>query len=259
MMVQAQEDIGEGSANPTDPHHTPTITQPSTSQPQKTKHYRKPRRNITEVPYHSDPTSVVNKAINEEMDDNLEREATTITSLDAEVLNLETIKITQAMEIESLKRRVKKLERTKRSRTHKLKRLYKVRLSARVESSEDKEKRRKFFAVKRPEEKRNKPPTQAQQRKIMYTYLKNMEGKKLTDLKNMYFNFVQKMFDRAFKTVNTFVDYRTELVKESFKKDEEEVTEGSSKRAGTKLEQESVKKQKIDDDKDTTELKDHTR
>nr|GEV70333.1 retrovirus-related Pol polyprotein from transposon TNT 1-94 [Tanacetum cinerariifolium] len=45
-------------------------------------------------------------------------------------------------------------------------------------------KRRKFFAVKVAEEKRNKPPIQAQQRKIMCTYLKNMEGKKLKDLKN---------------------------------------------------------------------------
>nr|GFD15254.1 hypothetical protein [Tanacetum cinerariifolium] len=53
----------------------------------------------------------------------------------------------------------------------------------------------------------------------------------------------------AFKRVNTFVDYRTELVKESSKKAEEEVIEGSFKRAGTKLKQESAKKQKIDDDK----------
>nr|GFC80265.1 hypothetical protein [Tanacetum cinerariifolium] len=49
-------------------------------------------------------------------------------------------------------------------------------------------KRRKFFAAKRAEEKRNKAPTQAQQRKIMCTYLKNMEGKKLTDLKNKSFD-----------------------------------------------------------------------
>ncbi|GKB73920.1 hypothetical protein Tco_0935332, partial [Tanacetum coccineum] len=41
------------------------------------------------------------------------------------------------------------------------------------------EKRRKHFAAKRAEEKRNKPPTKAQQRKIMCTYLKNMEGYKL--------------------------------------------------------------------------------
>ncbi|GJZ87414.1 hypothetical protein Tco_0659024, partial [Tanacetum coccineum] len=43
------------------------------------------------------------------------------------------------------------------------------------------EKRRKHFAAKRAEEKRNKPPTKAQQRKIMCTYLKNMEGYKLKD------------------------------------------------------------------------------
>nr|GEW10936.1 hypothetical protein [Tanacetum cinerariifolium] len=89
------------------------------------------------------------------------------------------------------------------------------------------QKKKKFLAAKRAEEKRNKPPTQAQQRKIMCTYLKNIEGKKLTNLKNKFFDSIQKMFDRAFKRVNTFVDYRIELVEESSKK-----AEGSLKRAG---------------------------
>nr|GFA05848.1 hypothetical protein [Tanacetum cinerariifolium] len=44
------------------------------------------------------------------------------------------------------------------------------------------EKRRKHFAAKRAEEKRNKPPTQAQKKKIMRNYLKNMEGYKLKQL-----------------------------------------------------------------------------
>ncbi|GKF72523.1 hypothetical protein Tco_0208637, partial [Tanacetum coccineum] len=43
----------------------------------------------------------------------------------------------QAQEITSLKKRVKKLERKKKSRTHGLKTLYKVRLSARIDSSDD--------------------------------------------------------------------------------------------------------------------------
>ncbi|GKA35796.1 hypothetical protein Tco_0722287 [Tanacetum coccineum] len=102
---------------------------------------------------------------------------------------------------------------------------------------------RKHFAAKRAEEKRNKPLTQAQQRKIMCTYLKNMEGKNPKDLKNKSFDSIHKMFDRAFKRVNTFFDFRTYLV------------EGSSKREGEELEQESSKKQKVDDDKETTELK----
>ncbi|GKC00885.1 hypothetical protein Tco_0987021 [Tanacetum coccineum] len=61
------------------------------------------------------------------------------------------------------------------------------------------EKRRKHFAAKRVEEQRNKPPTQAQQRKIMFTYLKNMKGKKLKYLKKKSFDSIRWMFDRAFK------------------------------------------------------------
>ncbi|GJV73259.1 hypothetical protein Tco_1493254 [Tanacetum coccineum] len=52
-------------------------------------------------------------------------------------LDLEKTKTSQANEIASLKRRVKKLEHKKKSRTHMLKRLYKVGLTARVESSRD--------------------------------------------------------------------------------------------------------------------------
>ncbi|GJX42808.1 hypothetical protein Tco_0257798 [Tanacetum coccineum] len=61
------------------------------------------------------------------------------TNLQTRVLDLEKTKTTQFEEIVSLKRRVKKLEQKKRSRTYGLKRLYKVSLTARVESSEDKE------------------------------------------------------------------------------------------------------------------------
>ncbi|GKA40558.1 hypothetical protein Tco_0733151, partial [Tanacetum coccineum] len=85
MVVQHQEEMGEGSANPTDPHHTPTIIQPSTSQPQKKQKPRRPKRKDTEIPQSSGPTdNVADEAVNEEMDDSLERAATTATSLDAE-------------------------------------------------------------------------------------------------------------------------------------------------------------------------------
>ncbi|GJZ74877.1 putative ribonuclease H-like domain-containing protein, partial [Tanacetum coccineum] len=56
--------------------------------------------------------------------------------------------------------------------------------------------------TKRTEEKRNKPPIKAQQRQIMYTYLKNMEGYKLKDLKSKGFDSIQEMFDRAFKRIH---------------------------------------------------------
>ncbi|GJU91936.1 hypothetical protein Tco_1304359 [Tanacetum coccineum] len=58
--------MGEGSTNPTDPHHTPTIIQPST-QPHKTQKPRKPRKD-TRVPQPSDPTkSVADEAVHKEL------------------------------------------------------------------------------------------------------------------------------------------------------------------------------------------------
>nr|GEX96275.1 glutamic acid-rich protein-like [Tanacetum cinerariifolium] len=87
------------------------------------------------------------------------------------------------------------------------------------------EKRRKFFAAKRDEEKRNRPPT-------------------------------KELFDKAMKRVNTFFDFRTELVEECSKKAEADIPqEGSLKRTGDDLEQERSKKQKVEDDKESEELK----
>ncbi|GKA76772.1 hypothetical protein Tco_0783233 [Tanacetum coccineum] len=142
MVVQNQSVLGEGSANPTDPHHTPTIIQPST-QLQKTQKPRKPKRKDTQVPQPSIPSkNVAYEVVHKELGDSLVEATTTTSSLKAKqdsVLDLEKTKTTQANEIASLKRRVKKLEKKRSSRTHKLKRLYKVGLSARVESSGDEE------------------------------------------------------------------------------------------------------------------------
>ncbi|GKE05627.1 hypothetical protein Tco_1397645, partial [Tanacetum coccineum] len=106
------------------------------------------------------------------------------------------------------------------------------------------EQRRKHFAAKRIEEKRNKPPTKTQHKKTMITYLKNMEGWKHKYLKSKDFNSIKELFDKAFKRVNMFVDHRTDLV------------EGSSKRAGDELEQEVTKNQKVDDVQEIAEVDD---
>ncbi|GKD43248.1 hypothetical protein Tco_1267893 [Tanacetum coccineum] len=207
---------------PIDLHHTPTIIQPSTYQPQLKQRSRRPKRKDTEVPQPSGPTTnVADEAVYEEMDDSLVRAATTASSLEVEqdsgnidktrskatlnepnpqgtgsgsgtrrqdtmgdtiartrfknvskssndslltgvntprsdedrlklnelmefctklqqrVLDLENTKTAQAQEITSLKLRVKKLEKKGGSRTHKLKRLYKVGRSARVISFDE--------------------------------------------------------------------------------------------------------------------------
>nr|GEZ04528.1 hypothetical protein [Tanacetum cinerariifolium] len=91
----------------------------------------------------------------------------------------------------------------------------------------------------------------SQQRSLVCTYLKNMDGWKPKALKIKSFAEIQELFDKAMTRINNFVDFRTKLVEESSKKAEE----SSSKRAVEELEQENTKKQKVDDDQEETELK----
>ncbi|GJY66414.1 hypothetical protein Tco_0468652 [Tanacetum coccineum] len=98
---------------------------------------------------------------------------------------------------------------------------------------------RKFFAAKKAEEKRNRPPTKAQQRSIMCTYLKNMEGWKPKDLKTKSFSNLVEGTKRE----------------ESSKRVETIGQESSSKREGDELEQEKAKKQNIDDDQEEAKMK----
>nr|GEX19660.1 hypothetical protein [Tanacetum cinerariifolium] len=116
------------------------------------------------------------------------------------------------------------------------------------------EKRRKFFVAKRAKEKRNKRPTKAQQRSIMCTYLKNMDGWKPKNLKNKSFADIQDLFNKAMKRVNMFMDMDTKVV-ESSRKTKEMAQKGSSKRAEDELEQDIAKKQRMEDENESAELK----
>ncbi|GJR11641.1 hypothetical protein Tco_0794293 [Tanacetum coccineum] len=83
MVVQSQSQLGEGSAIPTDPQHTPTITQPSTSQPQKTQKPRKPKIKDTQIPQYTDLSgNVTDEAVHKELGDRLVRHDTTTSSLE---------------------------------------------------------------------------------------------------------------------------------------------------------------------------------
>nr|GEU93011.1 hypothetical protein [Tanacetum cinerariifolium] len=80
-MVQQ---LGKGSAIPTDPQHIPTIIQRSSSQPQKTQKPRKPTRKDTQVPQPSGPTKfITDEVMHKELGDRLVRAATTASSLEA--------------------------------------------------------------------------------------------------------------------------------------------------------------------------------
>ncbi|GJU14023.1 putative ribonuclease H-like domain-containing protein [Tanacetum coccineum] len=85
MMVQDQEEVGEGSEMPTNPHHIPIIIQTSTSQSQKLQRSRRSKRKDTEVPQPSGSTdNVTDEAVYKELDDNLVRVVTTASCLEAE-------------------------------------------------------------------------------------------------------------------------------------------------------------------------------
>nr|GEW63436.1 hypothetical protein [Tanacetum cinerariifolium] len=192
MIVQAQQEVDEGTEVPTNTQQIPTIIQPTPSQPQTTQKIKKPRRKDNKLAQTSVPTEIVAyEAVYKEMYDSVERAATTATGLDAEqdrgfirdavaqtmseivskfsndlplsrfntlgneedrlkltelmelciqlqsrVFALEHIKTNQALQIGSLKRRVKKLKKASK-RTYKLKRLYKIGSSGRIKSSSE--------------------------------------------------------------------------------------------------------------------------
>ncbi|GJR49100.1 hypothetical protein Tco_1317203 [Tanacetum coccineum] len=73
--------------------------------------------------------------------------------------------------------------------------------------------RKKHFVKLRAEEIRRNPPTKAQKRNQMSTYLNNMDGYKHSQLKSKSYDEIQKLFDKEMKRVNTFVDMNSEVVK----------------------------------------------
>ncbi|GJW25413.1 hypothetical protein Tco_0039224 [Tanacetum coccineum] len=248
------------------------------------------------------------------------------TTFQKKVLDLEKTKTTQANEIASLKRRVKKLEKKRSSRTHKLKRLYKVGLSTRVESSGDEEDLddadKEMFDVDAlngevfvagQNENVVEEVVDAAQVSIAATTVTIIteeitlaQALKALKTSKIYLNRVvpRKMIEEPMKPIKkkdlirldekvalklqAEFDEEETLTKEKVEKEkkanialieewddiqakieadhellndvsrgqeETDLVEGSSKRAGEELIQESSKKQKVDDDKETTELK----
>nr|GFB30096.1 hypothetical protein [Tanacetum cinerariifolium] len=145
------------------------------------------------------------------------------------VLDLENTKITQALEIDSLKRRVKKLETKKRSRTHNLKRLYKERIIDDIDADEG------ITLVDETVKNQGRFNDQ-EDAEMLFDVVDDLRGEEV---------FVSQEVPLK----------ETELVVESSNKAEAEVTEGSSKRAREELEQENTKKQKMEDGKESVEFK----
>ncbi|GKA83360.1 hypothetical protein Tco_0804955 [Tanacetum coccineum] len=65
--------------------------------------------------------------------------------------------------------------------------------------------RKRFFAAQRAEQIRNKPPTRAQLRNKMVTYLKHMGKYTHNQMKSKSFEEIQKLYEREQKWINDFV------------------------------------------------------
>ncbi|GJV13883.1 ribonuclease H-like domain-containing protein [Tanacetum coccineum] len=79
LHLEDADGKGKCSDMPTDPHHTPTIIPPSTSQPQRKQRPRKPKRKDTEIPQSSVlMDNVADEVVYEERDDSLEKGTTTV-------------------------------------------------------------------------------------------------------------------------------------------------------------------------------------
>ncbi|GJT04996.1 hypothetical protein Tco_0839458 [Tanacetum coccineum] len=117
--------------------------------------------------------------------------------------------------------------------------------------------RKKFFAAQRAKQIRNKPPTRAQLRNKMVTYLKHIGNYTHTQLKSKSFEEIQKLYEKEQKWINDFVPLDSEMVKDSGKEDvdSQKKAESSKKRSRAEHDEESVKKQKLKDEAERDELK----
>ncbi|GJT53268.1 zinc finger, CCHC-type containing protein [Tanacetum coccineum] len=98
------------------------------------------------------------------------------------------------------------------------------------------------FAAQKAEAKRNKPMTQAQQRTYMSNYIKHMGSHTMQQLKRYTFDELKELFETTMKHVSTFTSIATEN-----KDRESKLAAGSSKRRRTEHDEESVKKQKLEE------------
>nr|GEX85954.1 hypothetical protein [Tanacetum cinerariifolium] len=96
----------------------------------------------------------------------------------------------------------------------------------------------RYLALKR------KPLAEAQARKNMMIYLKNMAGFKMDFFKSMTYTDIRPIFEKYYNSIQAF-----------FEKGDKEIQEEGSKRKDDSLEQRAAKKQRIDEEEE--DLKAH--
>nr|GEY56544.1 hypothetical protein [Tanacetum cinerariifolium] len=250
-------------------HHKGIFVNPSLTKKRKHKPKRK-QREATKFP-HTEPQAKerVPTPSNDPLPSGEDRMQLTklmnlCTNLQKHVLDLEKAKTAQANEIADLKKRVKKLERKKKSRTSGLKRLYKIDLSTRIVSSdekglgdqEDASKQGRIAEIDADEDLSLINETAQDQGRMNDQDLFRVHD---LDSDEVFVDVTIAKPKANEVTIQEPSEFRTtspsqppqakdiEIVEESLRKSQVKVTEGSSKRAREEIEQESAKKQKLDE------------
>ncbi|GJU08491.1 hypothetical protein Tco_1124921 [Tanacetum coccineum] len=104
--------------------------------------------------------------------------------------------------------------------------------------------RKRHFSQQRAKERRNKPPTQVQDRETLYAYyIKHMGSYTLQQLRGYSFDEIKSMFEATMKRVNTFTPMESDVDRIVPK-----IAARSTKRAAEEeLGQQSSKKQMLDE------------
>nr|GEX13960.1 copia protein [Tanacetum cinerariifolium] len=180
----------------------------------------------------------------------------TCAALTRRVEHLEHDKVAQALEITKLKKRVKKLERANKVKVLKLRRLKKVGTSQRIESSADTDiedasnQERMIVDLDRDtyvtlmddegtEKKQkmlrllvmNKFRGEAQARRNMILYLKNVDGFRLDYFKGMSYDDIRPIFEANFNSNIEFILKSKEQIEEEENREIERINETPAQKA----------------------------
>nr|GFA41154.1 hypothetical protein [Tanacetum cinerariifolium] len=283
IMVQALKEVGD---IPNDVQGTPIPNEPSSSQPQRKHKPRRKQRMETKVsPTETNTEDPIPIPSNDPLTSGedrmqLKRLMELCTNLSNKVLDLENevieIKCSHKANIEELEIRVEKLEEENRLLTKELKSFNtKVKSPTIKETVMDKAESSKHGrkiididtdvedVIKDVEDVVTTAETvEAQARKNMMIYLKNMAGYKMEYFKGMSYEQIRPIFEMEYNKVQAYLNKGPEMDAERIKaprkrtrKEKVEKDQPAKKQKGNELEHDNAKKQKLEEQEEAKELK----
>nr|GEY91830.1 hypothetical protein [Tanacetum cinerariifolium] len=231
MLVPVAEEVGEAQDDVSIP------TEPSTSKPHKKHKSKKQQQIAPKVPSHAPSLEHQLPSPSNDLIPNADKDSLTLQELVDLCIRLSTKVLDLESEDEAFARQLE------------------AELNADINWNDviDQVKRRERHnnEVMRYQALKRKPLTEAQSRKNMMIYLKNMACFKMNFFKGMTYSEIRPIFEKHYNSIQAFLEKGEEEVTVK----EKEVEEKGNKRQGESLEQEIAKKHRVDEEAE--ELKRH--